>query len=115
MYSFSYCKTLLDHILKEKKSNKISEEIRENLLLFHEKMQDSEQLENYNVSIMDKVRIVRMHRKLMEIVPQYQKIDGSQNIWVVKPSYNARGIGIYLTKKLKDIITLGKKSQSKVV
>ena len=33
----------------------------------------------------------------------------------MKPSFNARGVGIYLTRKLKDIITLGKKSQSKVV
>lgn len=65
--------------------------------------------------MVEKVRIVRMHRKLLTNVPQYDKIDGFQNTWVVKPSYNARGFGIYLTKKLKDIINIGKKSQSKVV
>ena len=109
MYSYSYAASLLDHIVKQKKTSKINEDIRENLLNFHEKLQQNEQLQNYNISIIEKVRIVRMHRKLLENVPQYYKIDGCQNTWVVKPSYNARGVGIYLTRTLKDIITLGKK------
>jgi hypothetical protein len=39
-------------------------------------------------------------------------VDGTKNIWIVKPSYNARGFGIYLTDSLKDIT---RKSQQKIV
>ena len=38
-----------------------------------------------------------------------------RNVWVVKPSYNARGIGIYCTDKFKDIVHEGKKAASKIV
>ena len=48
-------------------------------------------------------------------MPQYHKIDGSKNVWVVKPSYNARGIGIYCTDKFRDAVHEGKKTASKVV
>jgi hypothetical protein len=51
----------------------------------------------------------------MKLVEQYSTIDGASNVWVVKPSYNARGVGIYCTNKLKDIISQGKKVSSKIV
>ena len=38
-----------------------------------------------------------------------------KNVWVVKPSYNARGIGIYCTDKFRDIVHEGKKAASKIV
>lgn len=56
-----------------------------------------------------------MDRELNKILPQYKNIDGVSNVWVVKPSYNSRGLGIYLAKNIKDIIQLGKKAQSKIV
>jgi hypothetical protein len=31
-------------------------------------------------------------------------MDGTNNIWIVKPSYNARGVGIYCTRQLRDIL-----------
>jgi tubulin monoglycylase TTLL3/8 len=33
----------------------------------------------------------------------------------VKPSYNSRGLGVYCTNRLKDIIQQGKKTGSKIV
>jgi len=65
--------------------------------------------------MIDMVKIVRLHSKLEERDAQYKSIDGSNNVWVVKPSYNARGLGIYLADKLDDIVQVGKKTQSRVV
>jgi hypothetical protein len=42
-------------------------------------------------------------------------VDGTQNVWVVKPSYSSRGLGIFCTNKFKDIVAEGRKNQSKVV
>ena len=42
-------------------------------------------------------------------------IDGSRNVWVVKPSFASRGLDIYCANQIKDIIQVGKKVQSKVV
>jgi hypothetical protein len=91
------------------KGARISEENIIALLQFHEMMLEQDHLDNYNISMLEKVRVVRLHKKLMDFLPQYRTIDGVSNTWVVKPSYNARGVGIYLTKKLKDIMNLGKK------
>jgi hypothetical protein len=41
---------------------------------------------------------------------QYKSIDGFHNVWVVKPSFNSRGLGVYCSNKIKDIIQIGKKS-----
>ena len=48
-------------------------------------------------------------------MPQYEFIDGLANVWVVKPSFNARGLGVYCTNKMRDIIQPGKKCGSKIV
>jgi tubulin monoglycylase TTLL3/8 len=61
------------------------------------------------------VKTLALDRKLARIMPQYGLIDGVGNVWVVKPSFNARGLGVYCTNKIKDIIQPGKKQGSKVV
>jgi hypothetical protein len=38
-----------------------------------------------------------------------------RNIWIVKPSYNARGFGIYLVDTVKELVQSGKKGQQKIV
>ena len=38
------------------------------------------------------------------MLAQYRQIDGVKNIWIVKPSYNARGLGIHCANKLSQII-----------
>jgi hypothetical protein len=53
--------------------------------------------------------------KILKIDKLEQSIDGTQNVWVVKPSYTARGLGIYCANKVKDIIQVGKNAKQKVV
>ena len=48
-------------------------------------------------------------------MPQYRQIDGTRNIWIVKPSYNARSLGIYCTRQLREILRDAEKTQQKVV
>ena len=48
-------------------------------------------------------KIMKCHKKLKKAMPQY-KIDGSENIWIVKPSYNARGVGIFCINNPNEII-----------
>lgn len=59
-------------------------------------------------------RIYKYHLLSKSIFPQYS-IDGSKNIWIVKPSYNARGFGIHCIDNPSDVILPGKKVQSKIV
>jgi hypothetical protein len=60
-------------------------------------------------------RIVKYHKKLKREMPQY-RVDGTRNIWIVKPSYNARGFGIYCIDNCKELFNnTGRKVQSKVV
>lgn len=39
-------------------------------------------------------RVFKYHQRLKQALPQYS-LDGTRNIWIVKPCYNARGFGIY--------------------
>ncbi len=55
-------------------------------------------------------KICKYHRLLKETFPQYAT-DGVRNIWIVKPSYNARGFGIYLIDSMKEILANGRKPQ----
>jgi hypothetical protein len=41
-------------------------------------------------------QVYQYHRKLKDNLPQYST-DGTRNVWIVKPCYNARGFGIYCT------------------
>ena len=45
---------------------------------------------------------------LQSFIKKSWLLDGIHNAWVVKPSFNARGLGIYCTNKLKDIVNLDK-------
>lgn len=42
-------------------------------------------------------------------------IDGDQNIWIVKPSFSSRGIGVHCLKTLKDAFLRSKHIQAKVI
>jgi len=97
---------------------KFTQEKLDGMLSFHEQLVATESNSDdlpFFVSTSVKVQILLMHDKLRSICQQYRQIDGYRNVWVVKPSYNARGLGIYCTNKLNDIYQMGKKSQSKVV
>jgi glutathionylspermidine synthase len=44
----------------------------------------------------------KTHKRLKQKLQQYQAIDGCRNIWISKPSYNARGVGIFCFNQLKE-------------
>ena len=54
---------------------------------------------------------LKLHQELMKVYPQYH-IDGKENIWIWKPSYNARGVGIFIINSLKDVISTSRKAQA---
>ena len=45
-----------------------------------------------------------MHGLLEQHWPQYQTVNGSHNVWICKPCYNARGLGIFCFNNKYDII-----------
>ena len=68
-----------------------------------------------NLSSILKMKLLETDQTLRKICAQYDQIDGYHNLWVVKPGYNARGVGIYVADKLKSIVHTGSKSHQKVV
>ena len=46
----------------------------------------------------------KMHREMEARYPQYKSIDGDRNIWISKPSYNARGVGIFCFNRTADVL-----------
>ena len=45
-----------------------------------------------------------MHKELKtKRYPQYSQIDGSDNIWICKPSFTARGVGIFCFRSLSEL------------
>jgi len=57
------------------------------------------------------VDIIRRYKK---VFPQ-AKIEGCKNIWIVKPSFSSRGIGVHCIDAPKDEFERSKKMQAKVV
>ena len=45
----------------------------------------------------------KMHKELKRKYPQYGTIDGSDNIWICKPSFTARGVGIFCFRSLGEL------------
>ena len=46
---------------------------------------------------------VKLHQELKRHIYQYKAIDDSYNVWICKPSYNARGFGIFCFNNIKDL------------
>lgn len=56
---------------------------------------------------------IKLSKKLEKNLPQYgsKSVDGSKNVWICKPAYNARGLGIFCFNNKSDIInTFSKKA-----
>jgi hypothetical protein len=62
-------------------------------------------------SLLLQYKALKLHQELFKVYPQYH-IDGKQNIWISKPGYNSRGVGIHIINSLKDVISAGRKAQS---
>ncbi len=52
---------------------------------------------------------LKLNRELKKCIYQYKAIDDFHNIWICKPSYNARGIGIYCFNSLNNLFTSSSK------
>jgi len=59
-------------------------------------------------------KIIARVQKYNTVYPQ-SKIDGVENIWIVKPSFSSRGIGVHCINGSKDELAPGKKVQAKVI
>jgi hypothetical protein len=54
---------------------------------------------------------LKMHRQMEKHWPQYKTVNGSNNVWICKPCYNSRGLGIYCFNQKSEIIhTFAKKA-----
>lgn len=56
---------------------------------------------------------IKLSKKLEENLPQYggRSVNGCKNVWICKPSYNARGLGIFCFNNKSEIInTFSKKA-----
>eukprot|EP00347_Sterkiella_histriomuscorum_P013320 403365167 len=96
-------------------ARKFTEEEMQYMVDYSYALSQNEESIHSKFPIYEQIKTIIYHEKLQQILNQYKTIDGFSNVWVVKPSYNARGLGIYCANKLKDIIQQGKKSQSKIV
>lgn len=45
-----------------------------------------------------------MHQNLTKHYPQYNYVNGSHNVWICKPCYNARGLGIFCFNEKSEIV-----------
>jgi tubulin monoglycylase TTLL3/8 len=68
----------------------------------------------FGISTYEQFQLVKVFFKLKQILPQFQ-IDGSHNLWIVKPSYTSCGFGIYCSRTLSTILPDIKRVQQKVV
>jgi hypothetical protein len=66
------------------------------------------------IPVYDKLKVIKLYRNLIGLFPQFGRIDGYHNMWIVKPSYNARGIGIYCSRDINEIVP-DRRQQQKVV
>jgi hypothetical protein len=55
---------------------------------------------------------MKFHKQMKKLMPQYST-DGTRNIWIVKPCYNARGFGIYcIDNCVQEFMTFMKNCQA---
>ena len=47
----------------------------------------------------------KMHKELKAKYPQYGAIDGTENVWICKPSFTARGVGIFCFRSLRELFS----------
>ena len=65
-------------------------------------------------SVYQEYKVVCLINELTIKYPQ-TKIDGIRNVWITKPSFCSRGIGIHCLNTLKEALAAGKKVQAKVI
>jgi len=59
-------------------------------------------------------KLYKLKELIKKFLPQ-NYMDGTENIWIIKPSGNARGSGIFLTDSLEEAIDSGAKNQARII
>ena len=59
-------------------------------------------------------RIYKYHTLLQIFFPQYN-VEGSKNIWIIKPMSTSKGSGIFLVDGLEEALESGAKNQSRII
>ena len=104
--TYSYCKGLYHKVqLREQTKRRRRKPFKgyeldmPKLLRFQTKLVE-ESVPPLLIDTYDQVKLVRLCQDLLKVIDQSKSIDGVHNIWIVKPSYNSRGVGIYCTRHL---------------
>lgn len=59
-------------------------------------------------------KCLRLHKELLSVLPQ-SLMEGSRNVWIVKPGQNARGSGVHCCDGLEEIVDCGAGMQARIV
>ena len=59
-------------------------------------------------------KVTSLHSLLLATFPQ-ATMEGTRNVWIVKPSQNARGSGVHCCSELEEIVDCGVKMQARIV
>ena len=59
-------------------------------------------------------KCIAIHSEIMATWPQ-ATMEGSRNVWIVKPGQNARGSGVHCLNDLAEIVECGSKLQARIV
>ena len=97
---------LQDHkgkVTKKRRDVKLTDDTLKQMIDFHKQLVEKG-VPKFAISTYEQFKIIKVNGQLREILPQFRTMDGTHNLWIVKPSYTARGLGIYCTRAMKDII-----------
>lgn len=59
-------------------------------------------------------KVTSLHSVILATFPQ-AAMEGSRNVWIVKPGQNARGSGVHCCSQLEEIVDCGVKLQARIV
>lgn len=59
-------------------------------------------------------KVIKVIKQLYKSFPQ-TKIEGTENVWIMKPSFSSRGIGVHCINSTKEAFMRGMKMQAKVM
>lgn len=126
-FAYYYTKAFLkQRSLQESKKSKVNklkpskplDEYAPHLHAFHKQILSKGLTTEKPPLVYEQFKLLKLLMDCQSQLPQLSDIDGSYNMWIVKPSYNARGVGIYCTNQLSEILQSNKKehtAQQKVV
>lgn len=58
--------------------------------------------EGHCISVYEEYKIVQLVKRSDKQWPEY-RADGINNVWIVKPGYNSRGVGVHCVQGLREV------------